>query len=113
MYNEKTGPKRRVAVYFRNNRGIAPAHEWLGRLKDITARTKIYSRIERAEDGNFGDHKSVGDGVHELRVVMGPGYRVYYAIEDESIVLLMVGDKSTQEKDIRQAKAFWKEYKSG
>ena len=114
MHNRIVESKRRTAVYFKNIRGKEPAREWLKRLKDLSARVKIFSRIDRAEEGNFGDHKSVGEGVHELRIAVGPGYRVYYALEGEEIILLLLGgDKSTQDKDIRQAKEFWKEHKNG
>jgi putative addiction module killer protein len=69
-------------------------------------------RISRAEDGNFGDHKSIGQGLFEFRIQFGPGYRIYYGIEDEKIILLLIGgDKSTQAKDISKAKSFWTSYK--
>ena len=63
------------------------------------------------KEGNFGDHKSVGDGVSELRITIGAGYRVYYTKKGEEIIILLVGgDKSTQSKDIEKAKQLAKEY---
>ena len=77
---------------------------WLKRLGDRRARVSIVSRIERIEDGNFGDHKSVGDGVSELRINVGKGYRAYYAIRQNTVVILLCGgDKSTQRQDIKRA----------
>ncbi len=84
--------------------------KWLHKLKDIQAKVSILRRIDRIKDGNFGDYKSVGDGVSELRITTGPGYRVYYTLkEDEVIILLIGGDKSTQTKDIEKAKEILKE----
>ena len=84
--------------------------KWFHKLKDIQAKVSILRRIDRIKDGNFGDYKSVGDGVSELRITTGPGYRVYYTLkEDEVIILLIGGDKSTQTKDIEKAKEILKE----
>ena len=85
--------------------------KWLLKLKDIRAKVAIIRRIKRVKDGNFGDHKPVGEGVSELRLTIGPGYRVYYTHKnDEIIVLLIAGDKSSQSKDIEKAKVLAKEY---
>jgi putative addiction module killer protein len=78
--------------------------EWIGRLKDHRARARINIRIQRVRSGNFGDNSSVGDGVSEMRIDYGPGYRVYLAIRGKTIVVLLCGgDKSTQRKDIKKA----------
>mgnify|MGYP000562420117 FL=1 len=78
---------------------------WLGKLRDMNARIRIVARIRRMEAGNPGDWKSVGDGVNEMRVDWGPGYRVYYVHRGEEIVILLCGgDKRTQEADIQKAK---------
>lgn len=79
--------------------------KWLKKLKDAVAKVSIARRIDRMEDGNFGDSKSVGDGVFELRIAVGKGYRVYFTNKDNRIVFLLVGgDKSTQDEDIKTAK---------
>ena len=78
---------------------------WLARLKDSVAKLAIARRIVRLENGNFGDSKSVGGGVFELRVDVGKGYRVYFTNKDYQIVILLVGgDKSTQNDDIITAR---------
>jgi len=79
--------------------------KWMQGLKDMRGKIGIARRIERMSHGNFGDMKSVGDDVSELRITTGPGYRVYFTrYEDMIIVLLVGGDKSTQSKDIAKAK---------
>ena len=83
---------------------------WLNAVRDLRARASILSRIERVEDGNFGDHRSVGAGVSELRINVGQGYRVYYTIRRETVVVLLCGgDKSRQRQDIRRAQQVAKE----
>ena len=89
----------------------APFIEWLDDLKDSIAKSRIKKRLANVESGHFGDTAPVGDGVQELRFFFGPGYRVYYGIDDDVIVLLLCGgDKSTQNSDIKKAKEYWKEY---
>ena len=85
---------------------------WLKRLKDVNARARINVRLRRISlTGNLGDTKSVGDGVYEIRIDYGPGYRVYYAQRGEKILLLLIGgDKSSQQKDIDKAKKLNAEY---
>lgn len=83
---------------------------WLKKLKDTKAKVTIARRIERLRDGNAGDCKSLGDSVFELRVTVGPGYRVYFTKEAQQTIIIMVGgDKSTQKKDIELAKKIAKE----
>lgn len=82
--------------------------KWLNELKDPIGRVAIIKRIERAEKGNFGDHKSVGNGIFEMRIDVGAGYRVYYGQSGKKIYLLLCGgNKSSQDKDIRVAKEMW------
>ena len=77
---------------------------WIRGLRDQRARVSILSRIERIEDGNFGEHRLVGGGVSELRLGVGKGYRVYYAVRRTTVVVLLCGgDKSSQQRDISQA----------
>lgn len=77
---------------------------WLNELRDIRARAKVQARLERLALGNPGDVRPIGDGVSELRVDYGPGYRVYYkTIGREVVILLAGGDKSSQSKDIKNA----------
>ena len=84
--------------------------EWLIGLRDLRARASILTRLERIEDGNFGDHRSVGGGISELRVNVGQGYRVYYTIRRQTVVILLCGgDKASQRRDIRQAQQMAKE----
>ena len=81
-------------------------------LKDRAARVAILKRIDRVEDGNFGDQRFVGEGVFEIRVHFGPGYRVYYGLDGPRLVLLLCGgDKATQHRDVREAKELWAEYR--
>ena len=78
---------------------------WLSDLADERARTKIASRVARLRFGNAGDAKPVGEGVSEMRVHHGPGYRVYYKQTNKAIIVILCGgNKSTQEKDVRRAK---------
>ncbi len=82
---------------------------WFRSIRDQQAKNRILNRIDRAENGNFGDHHSVGDGVFEMRIDYGPGYRVYFAREGIAVYLLLIGgDKRTQERDIQKAKAMWR-----
>lgn len=85
---------------------------WLKRLKDNNARARINVRIRRISlTGNLGDAKPVGDGVFELRIDYGPGYRLYYSKRENEIVLLLIGgDKSSQQRDIDKAKRLNIEY---
>ncbi|MEI6258899.1 MAG: type II toxin-antitoxin system RelE/ParE family toxin [Deltaproteobacteria bacterium] len=78
--------------------------QWLDGLHDIRARARILVRIERLVAGNPGDVKALGEGVSELRIDYGPGYRVYYKKQGRKVVILLAGgDKSTQSKDIKTA----------
>jgi putative addiction module killer protein len=85
--------------------------EWKRKLRDSTAKMSIDRRIFRLEMGNFGDHKFCRDGVWELRVDTGAGYRVYYAVEGKNIILLLcAGDKRTQDTDITRACSYWQDW---
>ena len=85
---------------------------WLSSLSDPRAKAKIITRIKRATSGNFGDYKSLGGGINEMRIDSGKGFRVYFAQQDKIIYLLLSGgDKSTQSKDIKAAKKMWETLK--
>ncbi|TVR84885.1 MAG: type II toxin-antitoxin system RelE/ParE family toxin [Saprospirales bacterium] len=88
--------------------------KWLRKLKDLRARAKILFRIQKLEtDEHFGDCKAVGGGTGEMRVNFGKGYRVYFKEKDGKVILLLVGgDKSTQQRDIQKAKEIWKRLNS-
>lgn len=84
---------------------------WLDHLPDRQAKARVAVRLIRLTNGNFGDCKPVGDGVWEARIDWGPGYRVYYALEDKRVVLLCEGgDKRTQTADIKRAIKRWNEW---
>ncbi len=102
---------RELRVYV-TEEGREPFSEWLASLRDIKARAKIRVRLDRVSLGNLGDCHGVGEGVQELRIDYGPGYRVYCAQDGATIVLLLCGgDKSTQAKDIETAKRYWSQYR--
>lgn len=87
--------------------------EWLDSLRDRKAKAKIRARLDRVEDGNLGDCKSVGEGVFELRIDYGAGYRIYFGQEDITIIILLCGgDKSTHKQDVDKAQEYWKDYRS-
>lgn len=88
--------------------------DWFKRLADIRAKAQIVRRIERAEAGNLGDVKSLGDQVFEMRVHHGPGYRLYFARQGDRLILLLCGgDKGSQRRDIEQAKAMARDMDNG
>ena len=89
-----------------------PVTEWLSDLRGVRARAQIEVRLRRISAGNFGDCKTVGDGVSELRVDVGAGYRVYYGKHGQELVILLCGgDKGTQQADIAIAKTYWIDWK--
>ena len=90
--------------------GRCPFDEWFATL-DSQTQARIDVRLDRVSLGNFGDYKSVGGGVYELRFFFGAGYRIYYGLVGKRIVLLLVGgEKKRQNKDIGLAQALWKAY---
>lgn len=91
--------------------GKRPYSEWLQKLRDVTTVARIRARIDRIEEGNLGQYKALGTGLFELKFDFGPGYRVYFAIDgDEIILLLSGGDKGSQRKDIEKAREYWTDY---
>ena len=99
--------------YYQSTEGKQPFTEWLQGLRDQQARARIQARLARVAVGNFGDIEPVGEGVMELRIDWGPGYRVYFGRLGQVIVLLLIGgDKRTQQKDIQRAKECFEDYKT-
>jgi len=101
----------RQVEYYRTADGQAPYREWYRGLTDMKAKAAIAERLTRVERGLLGDYKPLGDGIFELKVDTGPGYRVYFGQEGRILVwLLSGGDKKTQNKDIKTAKLYWSDY---
>lgn len=99
--------KTKQIIVYKDNQGKIPFNEWQNSLQK-TDKLIIYKRLERLKLGNYGDYKSVGDGILELR--FNQGFRIYFTEIDNVIVLLLCGgDKSMQQKDIEKAKAIKKE----
>ena len=91
--------------------GTEPFTRWRKRLKDKVTIARIDRRLERVSEGNYGDYKAVGEGVYELRLFFGPGYRVYFAEDGDQVVLLLCGgDKGSQSRDISAAQSYWQDY---
>jgi putative addiction module killer protein len=85
--------------------------DWLRHLRDVQAKVAIIRRVARIEQGNLGDHKFCRDGVWELRIDVGPGYRVYYGLAGRRLVLLLCGgNKRTQDADIARAVSYWNDW---
>lgn len=100
----------KVVHYEENGKDIF--QNWLDSLKDLQARTLIARKVKRIENGNFGEHRFCRDGVWELVINTGPGYRVYYSIIENVVVLLLcAGSKRTQQKDIDKAIHYLKDFK--
>lgn len=91
--------------------GACPWLEWLHSLRDGRTRAIILARLARVRLGNLGNTRSVGEGVQELKIDYGPGYRVYFGHDGPQLILLLNGgDKSTQDEDIAIAKTYWQAY---
>lgn len=94
--------------FYQTKSGKIPYKEWFDNLKDPKVRHRIRARLDRVELGNLGDFKALSDGVSELKFSFGPGYRIYFAEQNDIfIILLCGGDKSSQKKDINTAKQYW------
>ena len=87
--------------------------KWMIKLRDVRAKAHVAFRSTQVENGNLGDFKSVGKEVFELRIDYGPGYRLYFAREGDVIIVLLIGgDKSSQDRDIKKAANIWQVYKN-
>lgn len=94
-------------------KGKRPFESWFEEIGEIHTRARILTRLDRLKLGNFGDCKSIGEGISELRLHFGPGFRLYYSkIGNRVILLLCGGDKGSQSKDIILAKEYWKDYQA-
>jgi len=92
--------------------GKEPFTEWLNSIHDKVAQSRVRIRLRQIEAGNFGDCKTVGQGISELRIHIGAGYRVYFGRKGKTVVILLCGgNKHSQSTDIRQAKLYWEEWK--
>ena len=99
-------------VRYQQTNGDEPFSDWLNGVRDKIAQARIRIRLRQVEAGNFGDCESVGEGVSELRMHVGAGYRVYFGRHGQTVVVLLCGgDKRTQTNDIKRAKLFWADWK--
>ena len=91
--------------------GRRPFSDWLASFLDKRMEARIRARLDRIQSGNFGDTRLVDTGVWEIRFHFGPGYRVYFGLDGNTLVILLCGgDKSTQNSDIRHAREYWQDY---
>jgi len=99
-----------IEVYETKNNKL-PFNEWLKEL-DSTIKQRVRTKIDKIFLGNFGDFKSIGEGINELKIDVGPGYRIYYSMIDKrTMLILCAGSKRTQKKDITKAKNYLKDFK--
>lgn len=103
--------REREVFSYQTSAGVFPFREWRRNLTDDDTKAAIDARIARFRGGNFGDSKPIGGGASENRIDFGPGYRIYYGVSSDKIILLSGGDKSTQDADIVNARAYWEDYK--
>jgi putative addiction module killer protein len=97
--------------YYVTSAGRDVVDEWIASLADDRTEARIFARIERLSKGSFGDYKSLGRGLFELRIHTGPGYRLYYAMIGRTCVLLLCGGgKRKQSADIQRAREYFKDY---
>ena len=103
--------QKRKAVEYTAGSGKKPFSDWLLKLKDRKGRAIILRRINQAEEGNLGTYRDLHDGLFELKVNYGPGYRVYFGLDGNVLlVLLCGGDKGSQVRDIDLARKYWSDY---
>ena len=99
-----------IIEIYQDASGKMPFLEWIKQI-EFSFQPRIYARIDRLKSGNFGDHKLIGDGIYELRIHFGSGYRVYFGkIRNKIILLFSGGDKKTQHQDIEKAKRYLSDY---
>jgi putative addiction module killer protein len=103
-------PRPRIVTTYIASNGKRPFREFLAEIDRLPVHGQILNRVDRLALGVFGDAKSVGDGVSELRFHQGPGYRIYFGIDGDKVVLLCGGRKDRQTNDIARARRFWSDY---
>ena len=102
----------KTIIVYRDKTGKEPFTKWLNSLKDARNRRRILARLRRLEQGNYGDCKYLQDGVFELRLLFGPGYRIYFSEDGYTLMILLCGgDKKSQDKDIKKAITYRNKYK--
>lgn len=98
-------------LYYTKINGKQPVRQWLEGIQDSLAQAILYKRIRQAGLGQFGVTRFVGDGVSELKINFGPGYRIYYGLHHHKLIVLLIGGtKRTQQADIEKAKKYWKQW---
>ncbi len=106
-------PTPRELLNYVTEDGRCPFEDWLMGLRDVAGRAIVRKRLNRVRVGNLGNTRSLGEGVWELKIDFGPGYRVYFGEDGPKLVVLLVGgDKGSQEQDISKAKEYWNDYQS-
>jgi putative addiction module killer protein len=109
--NKRMGVRPRHLLKYITETGRCPFDEWLAALNDKRTQATVSNRLLRVAQGNFGLCRNVGGNLMELKIDFGPGFRVYFAEDGDTIVVLLCGgDKSTQTKDIERAKEYWQDY---
>ncbi len=100
-------------IIYQTEDGREPFTRWRKSLGDKVTIARVDRRLDRVRAGNYGDYKPVGEGVYELRLFFGAGYRVYFAEDGDTLVLLLSGgDKGSQTRDIRAAQDYWQDYRA-
>ncbi len=103
---------KKELIFYEVLGGKAPLEEWLSDLKDRKARAVIRARLDRLENGNAGKCDSLGDGLYELKIYFGPGYRVYFGTDGPVLVILLCGgDKGSQRQDVEKARHYWADHR--
>jgi putative addiction module killer protein len=104
---------QKTIIVYTDKAGKEPFTKWLYGLKDDRSRRRILTRLRRIEQGNYGDCKPIQTGLFELRLFFGPGYRIYFGEDGDTLVILLYGgDKNSQDNDIQKAIIYWNEYNS-
>jgi len=106
-------PELKTVLLYTAEEGWVPFNNWLSSVKNLSAKARIRMHINRLRLGLFGNSKSIGKGLHELRIDEGKGYRVYYGNDGKDVVVLLCGSAmKTQQKDITKAMEYWHDYQS-